>query len=280
MCGVMKSFWSAIIFEQQRFGHHRQKEKRHQTHQSRLHREVYYPREWRVQHQHKQTEHCTDSPTQQQLTGSAVSWPGRSQQRIGAELYCESQSSRNQHCIVLIDRSVVRPQNDRRDDYENGGNPSEEAECAFLLHGFPLIPSPFPLPSSLFPSSAIPLLVVAFLRRADLAVHVVEGGGGADEHTGNGEQPVEAEFVIEPLASEEEDEDGERELQSQPGEIGAGETLVGTRLRPLSVIHSALKLTACEDFHTQRGGRLPKRRRKFQPHASRRSTRSQLVTSL
>src|SRR2546423_62117 len=146
MCGVMKSFWSAIIFEQERFGHHRQKEKRHQTHQSRLDRDVHDPRQRREQHQHENPQTRPDSPAKQKLARRTATRSCRSQQCIGAELYCESQSSGDEHCIVLLDGAVVRPKNDCRDDDESGGNPGEETECALLFH-FSL----FPLPSSLFP---------------------------------------------------------------------------------------------------------------------------------
>src|SRR6266480_320188 len=143
MCGVMKSFWSAIIFEQQWFGHHRQKEKRHQTYERRFHGDVNDPRQRRVQHENKKSENCPYSPAEHQLAGRAVAGPGRSQQRVRAELYCESQSSGNEHRVVLIHRPEVRPQNDGADDDERGRDSSEEADRALLLHR-----SPFALPSS------------------------------------------------------------------------------------------------------------------------------------
>src|SRR5436190_11609217 len=136
MCGVMKSLASAIIFEQQWFGHHRQKEKRHQAYQRRLDRDIRDPRQRGVQHQNEESERRSYRPADQQLTGRAASRSSRSQQRVGAELYCESQSSRNEHRIVLVNCPVVAPQDDRRDDDEGGGDSSEKSERPLLPHRF------------------------------------------------------------------------------------------------------------------------------------------------
>jgi hypothetical protein len=80
------------------------------------------------------------------------------------------------------------------------------------------------------------LFIVAPLRRGDLAVHVVEGSPTAHEHPGDGEQPIGAKAVIEPLTREEEGDDGDRELYPDAGEISAGQTLSGAGLRPLLVL--------------------------------------------
>src|SRR2546423_5921990 len=84
MCGVMKSFSSAIIFEQQRFGHHSQKEKRHQTHQRRFERDVEDPRQRRVQHEHYQSQSCTKRPSYEELARWLTS-SARTQQSVGYE---------------------------------------------------------------------------------------------------------------------------------------------------------------------------------------------------
>src|SRR4051812_22730293 len=128
MCGVMKSFWSAIIFEQQRFGHHRQKEKSHQTHQRRVEREVGDPCQRSVQHQNHEPQNRANSPAEHQLSRRSVSPTRRPKQRVRAELYCESQSSRDQHRVVLIDSAEVIPQYDCRDDYQRSGDSREEAD--------------------------------------------------------------------------------------------------------------------------------------------------------
>src|SRR5450759_2113326 len=141
MCGVMKSFWSAIILEQQWFGHHRQKEERNQTHERRLEREIDDSREGRVQHQHEKSQHRSDTPAYQQLTGCTVSRPGRPEQRIRAELYCESQSSRNEHRVVLVHRPEVRPQYNGCDDDEGSRNSGEESERSPFLHRRPRLSS-------------------------------------------------------------------------------------------------------------------------------------------
>ena len=93
------------------------------------------------------------------------------------------------------------------------------------------------------------LFIVAPPRRGDLAIHVVERGSTPNEHPREGEQPIGAKAVIEPLTGEEEGDDGDRELHPDAGEIGAGQALFRAGLRPLFVFHSGEKLTACEDFH-------------------------------
>src|SRR4051794_13905136 len=137
MCGVMKSFGSAIIFEQQRFGHHRQKEKRHQTYQRRLEREVYYPRQRRVQHQHQEPHSCSERPANQQLSRNSAARTSRPQQHVGAELYCESQSSGHHHRVVLIDGPEVHPQNYGGDDNEGGRHSGKECDRPLLSPRLP-----------------------------------------------------------------------------------------------------------------------------------------------
>jgi hypothetical protein len=119
-----------------------------------------------------------------------------------------------------------------------------------------------------------PLCVVPLLRRADLAVHAIEGSARSNEHSGDGEQAVGAKSVIQPLAGEQEDDDRQRELHPDAGEIGAGETRLGAPLRPFFVIHFALKLTACEEFHKQLTYSFPKGARRLVRRASRSVMRS------
>src|SRR5438034_7413590 len=130
----MKSFASAIIFEQQRFGHHRQKEKRYQTYKRRLDIEIHDSHERRVEHQHEQPERGTYRPANQQLAGHTTSRPPRAKQGVGAKLYRESQSSRNEHSVVLIHRPEIRPQDNGGDDDESGRDPRKEAERPLFSH--------------------------------------------------------------------------------------------------------------------------------------------------
>src|SRR6185295_16682228 len=94
-----------------------------------------------------------------------------------------------------------------------------------------------------------PILVVPFLGRRDLAIDAVKRPARPYNHADDGEQPVGTDAVIDPLSDVQEQDDCKRELDPDPGEIGAGETLGGALLRPFLVIHSAMKLTACEEFH-------------------------------
>src|SRR4029079_1869523 len=128
MCGVMKSFWSAIIFEQQWFGHHRQKEESHQTHQRRIERKKHDPRQWGVQHQHNKSHQRTDSPPEEQRPRSALASTRRPKQRVRAQLYRESESSTHQHRSMFGHRPEEGPQNYGSDYNESAGHTSKEFE--------------------------------------------------------------------------------------------------------------------------------------------------------
>src|SRR3954464_10246072 len=118
-------------------------------------------------------------------------------------------------------------------------------------------------PSSLSPTYSPPLFVIVLLRRGDLAVHVVKRARRTDERRGDRKRPGITETPVQPLADEDEHHDDGRELDPDPGEVGTGQTLGGALLRPLFVIHSALKLTACEDFHKLSSAVQPNAARKF-----------------
>ena len=75
--------------------------------------------------------------------------------------------------------------------------------------------------------------------------------------------PIET--VIEPLTGEEKDDDDQRELDPYAGEIGAGEAAFGARSGPLLVFHSAMKLSACEDFHKRKHGWFRTEAENFSP---------------
>src|SRR6185436_387708 len=152
--------------------------------------------------------------------------------------------------------------------------PAKKPSALFSLIALSSRLSSLPLPASHFPLPAPSLLVVLFLRRGDLAVHTVERARSTDEDAGYREHPVATESSIKPLSGEQEDDDGERELDPQAGEIGAVETLFRGRLRPLFVIHSGMKLTACEDFHKRKSRPFPKRDRTPERVASSTVTRS------
>src|SRR4051812_23540112 len=106
-------------------------------------------------------------------------------------------------------------------------------------------------PSSLSPIYSPPLFVVTLLGYGNLAIHAVERAACSEKNSCDGEHPGFTEATVEPLTEEREDEDPSRELDSEPGEVGARQSLRRALFRPLFVIHPARKLTACEDFHKQ-----------------------------
>ncbi|HST08325.1 MAG TPA: hypothetical protein VLJ83_09135 [Gemmatimonadaceae bacterium] len=130
-------------------------------------------------------------------------------------------------------------------------------------------------PSSLSPAfSPPPLFIILLLRRRNLAVDVVKRARRSDKDCGDRKHPGIAKASVQPLADEDEYHDYGRELDPDPSEIGTGQTLRGALLRPFFLIHSALKLTACEDFHKLGSTLEPKAARKFTKLATPRNTRS------
>src|SRR4051812_24451247 len=118
-------------------------------------------------------------------------------------------------------------------------------------------------PSSLSPTHSPALFVVTLLRRGNPAIHAVERARCTEKNAADREHPGSTETMIEPLANEGEDEHGDRELNPHSGELGAGQTLRGAVLRPLFIVHCAMKLTACEDFHKRKWPVQPKATRRF-----------------